>query len=109
MIAALLVSPVVHGVVNHEKEFKRGDVNADGLVDNSDIIALQNYLYQGTFTIPCDDAADANDDERLDNSDVIYLMEYLYDGGAPPPAPSAWYCGYEQTPSGLDCESYYCY
>lgn len=67
--------------------FVRGDANNDGLVDNSDPIAILDYYYHGTFTPPCLDSADANDDGVVDGTDSVVLLDYIWNGGPPPSAP----------------------
>lgn len=81
---------------------KRGDVNDDGLVDVSDPIALNNYLFIGEFRPGCYDACDVNDDSLIDSSDVIFLLNYTFLGGEIPASPFP-YCGLDLTPDSLTC------
>jgi hypothetical protein len=61
-----------------------GDVNADGVVDASDVVYLLNYLFiYGPAPVPIE-AGDANLDGVVDISDVVYLMNYLFIGGPEP-------------------------
>lgn len=85
--------------------FRRGDFNADGVLDNSDAIAILGHLYSSAAPPLCRDAGDTNDDASLDLSDAIYLLQHLFNGGRPPRAP--WpACGTDPTADGLDCRSY---
>jgi PKD repeat protein len=66
--------------------FIRGDANADGVVDISDVVYLLNYLFiHGPAPVPTLDAGDANCDRVVDASDLVYLLNYLFAHG---PAPS---------------------
>ncbi len=69
------------------RQYVRGDTNADGNVDISDGVAILEFLFTGTKSIACRDAANANDDGDVNVSDTIYLLSYLFGGGAPVPAP----------------------
>ena len=85
--------------------FRRGDVNVDGNVSLSDAVAALNYLFLGTFTPTCQDAADSNDDGRVDIADAVQILTFLFLGGVvlPPPADS---CGADETPDDLGCGAY---
>lgn len=86
-----------------KNSFIRGDANMDGLTDISDPIVILNYLFKGSITIKCLDAADANDSGQVDVSDVIYLLNYLFrenSQGIPPPFELA---GFDNTEDELDC------
>lgn len=61
-----------------------GDINGDGLVDQSDLIYLGNYLYGGGPPPVSFWAADVNGDGYVDSSDLIYLGNYLFNNGPPP-------------------------
>jgi hypothetical protein len=80
-----------------EPLFIRGDVNADGIVDEID---LEECPTMGPW--PCNKAADINDDGVMDILDCTYLYGYLFEQGNPPPAPFP-NCGTDPTPDGLDC------
>jgi thermitase len=67
------------------KKFLRGDVNADGKINTSDIVYLINYLFiSGPAPVPLR-AGDVNADGLINASDVVYLTNYLFIGGPPPP------------------------
>jgi hypothetical protein len=59
-----------------------GDVNADGVVNVSDVFYLINYLFAGGAAPAC--SADANGDGSVNVSDVFYLINYLFAGGPAP-------------------------
>jgi len=67
------------------KKFLRGDVNADGKINTSDVVYLINYLFiSGPAPVPWR-AGDVNSDGGINVSDVVYLINYLFIGGPPPP------------------------
>jgi glycoprotein endo-alpha-1,2-mannosidase len=74
--------------------FRRGDANADGDVDISDVVCMLAYLFAGdagacALSVPrCFDAADANDDGAVDLADPIKVLGYLFSNAGPLPAPS---------------------
>ena len=85
--------------------FRRGDANADGLLDLADAIVTLNFLFiDGPMN--CADAGDNNDDGLLDIADAIFLMNYLFISGATPPAPGPDSCGPDPTADTLECDSY---
>ena len=85
--------------------FRRGDTNADGLIDLADAIATLNFLFiDGPMN--CADAGDNNDDGLLDLADAIFLMNYLFISGATQPAPGPDNCGPDPTDDTLGCDSY---
>jgi len=63
-----------------QKKFLRGDANQDGNINMSDMIFINNVLFQGIGSFSYPDAADVNDDGEINISDVIYLSNYLYSG-----------------------------
>ena len=67
------------------KKFLRGDVNADGVINTTDVVYLINYLFiSGPAPVPWR-AGDVNSDGGINASDVVYLINYLFVGGPPPP------------------------
>ena len=65
----------------------RGDANDDGTIDLSDAVFVLGFLFRGSATPPCPDAADANDDGTIDISDPIAILTSLFVEGsslAPP-------------------------
>lgn len=67
-----------------ECEAVGGDVNGDGQVDISDMVAIMNAYQYGSDH--CELGADVNGDGQFDISDPVYLSAYLWQGGAPPVA-----------------------
>ena len=61
-----------------------GDVNADGLINVTDIVYLINYLFQGGPAPYPIQVADVNSDGAVNVIDVVYLINYLFGGGPPP-------------------------
>jgi hypothetical protein len=63
---------------------QRGDANADGIIDISDVVYLLNYLFiRGPEPIPLE-AGDATCDGIVDASDIVYLENYLFIAGPLP-------------------------
>jgi PKD repeat protein len=83
--------------------FVRGDSNGDGRIDISDAVAILAYLYLGTFSLDCLDAADADDRGSVELSDAVRILSSLFlDGPAPePPSPGR---GVDPSTDGLGCE-----
>lgn len=73
--------------------FRRGDANADGAVDLSDVMATFGHLFLGSAAPACPDAADADDSGVLDLSDGVYTLGYLFLGTTAPPLPGPDDCG----------------
>lgn len=82
--------------------FRRGDANADGFVNISDVSFIMAYLFEGGAVPPCLDAADVDDDGRLRINDGMVLANYLFMGGLPP-APPLILAGHDPTDDDLDC------
>jgi hypothetical protein len=85
--------------------YRRGDSNADGVLNVSDSSHLLGFLFLGGPAPPCRDAADANDDGSLDISDAPASLGFLFLGGPAPAAPFPS-CGTDPTDDGIGCESY---
>ena len=85
-----------------EQEFKRGDVDGNGMAATlTDLIACLDGP-----PFPCDDAADVNDDGILDSTDCEYLADYFSVPGHPPPPAPFPNCGTDPTPDALGCADY---
>jgi hypothetical protein len=84
-------------------EFQRGETNGDGKLDLSDAVVTLGYLFVGSGTPPCLDAADANDSGAVDLSDAVYTLGFLF-LGSPPPAPFSE-CGEDPGEDALGCEA----
>jgi hypothetical protein len=67
--------------------FRRGDINADGFVDASDVVYLLDYLFRGGDPLCCPEAGEINMQPPIDLSDGVTLIGYLYLGWSPPPEP----------------------
>jgi hypothetical protein len=65
--------------------FYRGDVNADDVMNITDVVYLINYLFiSGPAPNPYADQGDMNADGEVNVSDVVYLINYMFiDGPAP--------------------------
>lgn len=97
---------VYFGPIEPAAQFLRGDPNEDGLKDLSDAVTILTYLFLGSQTPSCLDAADSNDDGILDLSDAVFLLSFLFLGGPATPPPAAG-CGTDATAADdLSCESY---
>jgi hypothetical protein len=84
--------------------FTRGNANDDARVDLSDSVFILNWLFKGSVSPTCLQAADANDDDKNDISDSVWMLNWLFLGGPglPPPHPS---CGPDPNRSPLSCDS----
>ena len=91
-------------VENCDAPFVRADVNADGMLDVSDPIALIDQLFLAG-SIPCDDAADVNDDGTVDVSDVSALLSFVFAMGPSPAAPYPL-CGGDAAGDPLGCDTF---
>ena len=99
---------VPNGAVFHLRSpaarFRRGDANADGVVDLADAIFTLNHLFRSGEAPVCTDAADADDTVGLDLSDPIFLLDHLFRSGPGFQAPGSSDCGDDPTPDALgDC------
>jgi hypothetical protein len=65
----------------------RGDANADGAIDASDIVYLLNYLYRGDLPPDPYEAGDCNCDGGVTAGDIVYLINYLFRAWPPPSCP----------------------
>jgi len=96
-----LENPVYITVVLSGKAFIRGDVNADGSVNVTDVIWLLNNMMPPTYS--CNDAADCNDDGSINMTDAVFALQHL----TPPTFPEPnLECGPDPTPDSLECESF---
>jgi len=85
--------------------FIRGDANADGPIEISDMVYVLNWLFAGGREPACTKTADLDDSGKLEIGDPILGLNYLFASG-PPPAPPFGACGADPTPDRLGCESY---
>ncbi|MGQ9589673.1 MAG: dockerin type I repeat-containing protein [Planctomycetota bacterium] len=77
-------------IVDDELIMRRGDSNADGVVNLTDATYINAYLFLGGPEPPCMNQADANDDGVLDVTDSAYLLNWLFMGGPAPPWPGPY-------------------
>jgi len=101
----LLVTDLEGKVYPTGRPFVRGDANADGQITIADPIRILTYLFAGSVTLPCEDAADVSDDGTLNIGDAISLLGYLFLGTLPPPSPFPK-CGADDRLDDLGCERY---
>ncbi|MBI4605165.1 MAG: hypothetical protein HY721_24640 [Planctomycetes bacterium] len=85
-------------------QFVRGDVDANGLVDEDDADLLRAFfLTRNCFLLPdCLDAPDVDDDGVICEKDAVALSEFVATGEKPPrdPYPA---CGPDPTPDVFAC------
>jgi len=85
-----------------DSPFVRGDANGDGRVDISDALRILLWLFAGSPSPPCLDAADFNDSESISVQDAVRGLAYLFQDG-PPPEPPFPTCGLDPDGMRLDC------
>jgi len=62
-----------------------GDVNADGVVNSTDIISLVDYVFKsGAAPQPVEAAGDVDCSTDVNSTDVISMVNYVFKGGTPP-------------------------
>lgn len=72
-----------------------GDLTGNGVIDILDVLALQNYIYNGTPVpvkdplCPHVDRGDVNCSGYDDTVDLVYLIDYVFNGGDAPCNPCA--------------------
>jgi hypothetical protein len=72
-------------LIHDNHPYLAGDVDGNGRIDESDLVALDGFL-KGGRALYCRAAADVNGDNRITRADLAYLKDYLGDDG---PAPVA--------------------
>ncbi|MEM7261123.1 MAG: dockerin type I domain-containing protein [Planctomycetota bacterium] len=98
-----LVSLALVGTIEAQ-EFRRGDVDRDGVISLADASSLQHFLIvAGSPPAQCEDAADFNDDGALNITDVIGIVQYAIGLDR---SLATGLCTEDTTPDGLDCDSY---
>src|SRR5262245_43679373 len=93
------------GPVAATADFRRGDFNADGVVDVADVNSLLRYLFITGNPSTCQSAGDANDDGRFEIIDAIVLFSFLYFDRNELPSPGSALPGPDPTP-GIPCDAY---
>ena len=63
----------------------RGDADASGAINVSDLTYLVNYLFKGGPSPVCDEEGNADAAGAINVSDLTYLVNYLFKGGPVPP------------------------
>ena len=87
-LVLLISTGAVHALIDIDSAIMgRGDVNNNGVVNLTDVVYLNNYLFSGGPAPPCLNNADANDDGTVTSADSAYLLSWLFSGGPAPPAP----------------------
>jgi hypothetical protein len=115
LLLALTCALAVVGL--EAQEFRRGDTNCDGLVNEADAVVIADIALSVAATADCGldapatscclDAADTDDDGDIDLDDQILLLQYLLESGAPPPPPGPTSCGPDATTGDpLNCFAY---
>ena len=64
-----------------QSNFIRGDANADGVVDLSDVRFIIEFQFMGGDAPGCRDGADANDDEKVNIGDPVTIINSLFREG----------------------------
>ena len=59
----------------------RGDSNASGEIDISDVSFTLDYFYNGGAEPPCPAAADSTANGRINIADVVFTLNYLFRNG----------------------------
>jgi len=72
-----LGSIVITGELTYTVKLLKGDVNADGQIDISDVVALVNYILTDDANNIHLELADMDDDECIDISDVVSLVNLI--------------------------------
>ncbi len=87
-------------------QFRRGDANNDGIVNNDDADHIIDSVLISGDPLDCDDAGDANDDGLLDLSDAIFVLNFINLNGPRPPVPGPYECDVDPTADSLGCADY---
>lgn len=87
----------------HQAQFRRGDTNADAVINVSDGLLILRFLFlSGEAQPACEDAADADDSGTLDLSDAVQVFLFLFSPAVEQLAgPRS--CGPDPTEDDLEC------
>lgn len=81
---------VVPGVSPVDSRYFRGDANADGSTNLTDVLVTLGYLFLGSGEPACRAASDVNGSGDIKLDDAVFLLRHLFQGDATPipfPAP----------------------
>jgi hypothetical protein len=87
-----------------DKNFRRGDVDANEALDINDAVTILSYLFLGTGTPNCLEAADTDNNGDVDITDAVNNLGYQFLGQAPPAPPGAIDCGADPATPFLGCD-----
>jgi hypothetical protein len=87
------------------RNFKLGDINADGRQDISDPISGLSFLFLGGQAPPCEKSMDLTGDNKLDISDPIFLLNFLFLHTSTPREPYRQ-CGLDPLSTRLECAEF---
>ncbi len=79
------------------RKFRRGDCDANGVINLTDAIFGLNWLFKGGVEPTCIDAADSDDDGKVSLTDMVQIVNFLFKGGNPPATPGPEACGIDPT------------
>lgn len=99
-VAVVLVCAFPAGAAA-QADFRRGDVNIDGVVDIADAEEMVRVRIAAADHPTCLVTMDANDDNGVNISDFVFLAAYLFLGGFAPWPPGPDTPGPDPTPGGL--------
>ncbi len=85
------------------EDFKRGDVDGNGVLELTDVIRSLNFKFLGNTGIECPDAADVDDNGALELTDDIRSLNFQFAGisGTVPAPPGPLTCGPDENPDTL--------
>jgi len=93
------------GLCAQDVSFRRGDANADAVLDVSDGVRVLEFLFLGSAEIGCSDAGDVDDSGDLALNDAVFLFNSLFVDGTPIPPPRDA-CGSDPTLDALPCAAF---
>ena len=96
---------VTNGDESRPRRFRRGNVNADTLLNLSDAVGLLEALSRGGRASTCGRAADANDDSLVNLSDALAILDHLFRATGPLAEPFEL-CGVDATADRLTCRDF---
>lgn len=62
------------------QQFRRGDPNADGIIEVTDAIAVLEFAFEGRDVVRCLEAADVDNNRSVEVTDAVTVLEYLFLG-----------------------------